>query len=418
MKKWKTGRTEFYESAVSMGFYGRDDAGLTGKKDNVRKFWEDVFIKLVCRPFIENRVPANKKLRILDLGSGSGEGFELLTHIPPSNPQGNTNKDFILRASEIDKYVGLDISPSMIGQGRANYRDMGNVSFEYANLEEGLPAVVMKEKPFDIYFSSYGSLSHLNEDSLSHLMQMIFRHAAKGSLLIFDVHGKFSPSWPKYWNEKSIMLPYTMAYLLPGDKRNEEKIEWFNISYWSPEGLREVISRTAGNAGVNANILYMLDRSIFTGRHIDTGLLSRKPLPLRYQVSRLLDHGYRGEVEHLKIDLNHLEEFRDHIPLPAWERLNDYQKKWNKIIYLLEALMNSEDTKVKNFIENTDIELMSDDLKFITWLYRNADRFPVVDFWASIIGPQIAVILRNIEMSYSEGLGCGHGLICAIEVVK
>ena len=49
MIKWKPNRTEFYESAVSMGFYGREDSGLTGKKDNVRKFWEDVFIKLTGR---------------------------------------------------------------------------------------------------------------------------------------------------------------------------------------------------------------------------------------------------------------------------------------------------------------------------------------------------------------------------------
>jgi hypothetical protein len=132
----------------------------------------------------------------------------------------------------------------------------------------------------------------------------------------------------------------------------------------------------------------------------------------------LLDHGYRGEVEHLRIDLTHLENYKKNLDKKVWARLVDYQRKWNKLIFLLEALMHSEDAKVKNFLENTDIELMSDDLKFITWLYRNNDRFPVVDFWASIIGPQIAVILRNMEMSYSEGVGCGHGLLCALEVIK
>jgi len=80
--------------------------------------------------------------------------------------------------------------------------------------------------------------------------------------------------------------------------------------------------------------------------------------------------------------------------------------------------MHNEDVKVKEFIENTNIELMSDDLKFITWLFRNADRFPVVDYWASIIGPQVAVVLRNLEMSYTEGVGCGHGLVCAVEILK
>jgi hypothetical protein len=134
-------------------------------------------------------------------------------------------------------------------------------------------------------------------------------------------------------------------------------------------------------------------------------------------VNRLLDHGYRGEVEQLKINLSHLEEYKQVNP-KAWERLCDYQRKWNRVIYLLEALMHHEDAKVKDFIENTNIELMSDDLKFITWLYRNADRFPAVDYWASIIGPQVAVVLRNLEMSYTEGVGCGHGLVCAVEIIK
>ena len=303
MNKWKPNRTEFYESAVSMGFYGREDSGLTGKKDNVRKFWEDVFMKLVTRPFIENRPHDEKKLRILDLGSGSGEGFELLTHIPPSNPSKGVTKDFVLKNSDIELYRGVDISPSMINQGRANYSDYGNVSFEYGNLEEGLPREVTKDKPYDIYFSTYGSLSHLHPDSMERLMEQIFKHSNNGSVVLFDTHGKFSPAWPKYWAEEKILLPYTMAYLVPGEKRQEENIDWFNLCYWDPEELKKLLNKAAKNAGVNINILYMLDRSIFVSRHMDTGLLSTKPMQLRYQVSRLLDHGYRGEVEHLKVDL-------------------------------------------------------------------------------------------------------------------
>lgn len=417
MEKWKPNRTEFYETAVSMGFYGRENSGLTGMKDNVRKFWEDIYIKIVTRPFIENRPADAKKLRILDLGCGSGEGFDLLTHIPPSNPAESAKRDFVLKPADIDLYKGIDISPAMISQGRANYRGLGNVNFEYGNLEEGLPPSVLRDNPYHIYFSTYGSLSHLPPAALGQLFEQVFRHAENGSVLIFDTHGKYSPAWPKYWAEKRTLLPYTMAYLMPGDKRKEENVEWFNLCYWDVDELKLLITKAAARAGSAANILYTLDRSVFVGRHMDTGLLSTGAMPLRYQVSRLLDHGYRGEVEHLRIDLGHLERFKDINP-KAWERLCDYQKKWNKIIYMLEALMNHEDTKVKRFIETTNIDLMSEDLKFLTWLYRNADRFPVVDFWASIIGPQIAVILRNIEMSYSEGVGCGHGLIYAVEVIK
>ena len=65
-------RTEFYESAVKYGFYGVDKSGLFGKKDNVRKYWEDVAIKVSIRPAIERILEHKNKVRIVDLGCGSG----------------------------------------------------------------------------------------------------------------------------------------------------------------------------------------------------------------------------------------------------------------------------------------------------------------------------------------------------------
>jgi hypothetical protein len=32
------------------------------------------------------------------------------------------------------------------------------------------------------------------------------------------------------------------------------------------------------------------------------------------------------------------------------------------------------------------------------------------------MGPQVACVLRNIEMSFLPGLGCGHGLFCIAEI--
>ena len=207
-----------------------------------------------------------------------------------------------------------------------------------------------------------------------------------------------------------------MAYYVP-QQMEGKKIEWFNVCFWSIEELKKSLKNAAKNAGVTIGKSYFLDRSIFVGRHMDTGLLSTKPMPLRYQVNRLLDQGFRADISQLKLDFSHLDEYKDVNP-KVWERISDYQRQWNRLVYLLEALNVQDDIKVKSFIENTDIELMSDELKFITWLFRNADRFPVVDFWASIIGPQVGVILRNIEMSYAEGVGCGHGLVFSVEIQK
>jgi hypothetical protein len=133
-----------------------------------------------------------------------------------------------------------------------------------------------------------------------------------------------------------------MAYLLPKDMRAQEKIEWFNLCFWDPENLKNTLKEAARTAGCEVNIGVMLDRSIFVGRHIDTGLLSTKAVPIRHQVNRLLDHGYRGEVEHLKIDISHLGTSMKANPIAAKATVI---RGWNRVIYLLEVLEN--DIKVR-----------------------------------------------------------------------
>jgi hypothetical protein len=54
----------------------------------------------------------------------------------------------------------------------------------------------------------------------------------------------------------------------------------------------------------------------------------------------------------------------------------------------------------------------------LAWLERNASRFPAVDFWASIMGPQIACVLRNLEINLPDGVGCDHGLVCLVEIIS
>jgi hypothetical protein len=417
MKNLNPKRAEFYEAAISIGYYGREESGLSGRKDYVRKFWEDIVIKMVCRPYIENVYKESKQFRILDLGSAGGDGFELLTHVPPPTSRGGVGSEFLLKPEEVEQYTGIDINKKDLKLGKRKYPGKKNIKFEYGNLENGLPETVLHADPYDVYLSTYGSLSFLEPDQLENLLVQIFNHSHSGSILIFDVHGKFCPAWPKYWAEKSTMLPYSFSYLNSNGKKNHNSQGWIDLAFWSVQDLQDRLLNSAQKAGVKLENITFTDRSIFVGRLMDSGILSNKPMPYRYQVNCLLDHDERGDVRHLKIDLDHLEEFKQ-VNLAVWDRLTDYQRQWNRIIILLEALMHRDDVRVKNFLENTDIELMSDELKFLTWLFRNADRFPVVDFWASVIDPQIAIILRNIEMSYSDAVGCGHSLICAMEIVK
>jgi SAM-dependent methyltransferase len=407
-------KTEFFETAVSLGFYGIDRAGMFGKKDHVRKYWEDIFTKLMIRRLIADLLERKNGLRIIDLGCGSGEGFELLTHIPMGLQVEGHEKGFLLTPERIETYVGLDISESMVAQGSKNYSHRSNVRFRQHDLSNGFP--LSSEPPFDIYFSSYSSLSHLTKPQLAKMVEQVCSCIDDRAIMIFDMFGRLSPEWPIYWNRTNEeMLEYNMAYLFPPEKRNHEKVEAYQVCFWTADELAGLIRSAAAKKGRKVK-LSIKDRSIFVGRHMDTGIFNGFPQSLRYQVNRLFDHDRRGQIDGLKIDISFLDSYKDIQP-KAYARIAEYSRQWNTVITTLEALMKMDDATVAELITPAPPEL-GDELKMIAWLFRNATRFPSVDFWASVMGPQIACVLRNLEFNLPEGIGCGHGLMCVAEISK
>lgn len=405
-------RTEFYEVAVRAGFYGLDRASLLGKKDNVRKFWEDMSIKLLLRPLLEGMLEQRPRLRVIDLGCGAGEGFELLTHVPVRAHRDQAHRDFVLDGDAVD-YTGVDLSPAMVAQGQHNYADRGNIHFAEADLSRGLP--LAEQPPFDIYFSSYGSFSHLSHEALARLLVEIAQHANDGALVVVDLLGRFSPEWPVYWARSAReMLPYNMAYLLTAVDRAAGSYETFRNAFWSGGELRDLVRTVAAGAGRSVDVAVSSDRSMLVGRHIETGLFGAPAMPLRYEVNRLIDHGYRGRVDALRVELEPLRPYADTAP-HAWARLSAYAENWNAVIELLKALMNGQDAQVRALIERTPAPLV-DDMKMLAWLCRNGERFPVADYWSSVVGPQVAMVLRSIELDQPDAIGCGHGLFAVLKV--
>jgi SAM-dependent methyltransferase len=406
-------KTEFYEIAVEHGFYGLEKSGLFGKKDNVRKYWEDISIKLSVRPAVEALLSHKNQIRVVDLGCGSGEGYELLTHIPPSNPVQSVSEEFLLSEKQIACYQGIDISPAMVDQGKRNYAERPNIHFFEADLSKGFP--LMDDLPYDIYFSSYCSLSHLTCEELRKLTETVCRHITDTGYLVFDLHGRYSPEWPRHWDaDCRKKLPYTMAYLFPPEKQDPEKIDWFNVAYWSPDELQEVITTASVSSGRNVEIMAMRDRSIFVGRHMETRLFKDERHTLRYQVNRLFDRDYRGDTDELSVDLSYLGAKKSSHPR-IMERLDAYARSWEIVIATVRALKTGDNEEVKRLIESSE-ESLVEDLKMLAWIYRNAERFPVTDFWASVMGPQVACVLRNLELSLSPALGCGHSLFCLVKI--
>lgn len=405
--------TEFYETAVHLGFYGADVGGLAGKKDNVRKYWEDIAIKLAVRPFVERLLQRRRPLRVVDLGSGSGEGVELLTHVPVSEAFRSVDRPFVLNRDDIETYFGLDISPAMVEQGRANYAGRPNIHFIEADLSKGFPLPAHDE--YDLYFSSYASLSHITPEQLADLVREIAGHCGELAYLVLDLMGRFSPEWPGYWKHESpLMLPYSMSYLLNPSCPGPPEVESYDVCYWSARDVKELVRSLTGTHGKAVRIVELRDRSILLGRHMDTGHLNGHPRSTRQQVNRLFHRDYRGNMTELLVELSFLEPFKDVQP-EVWSRIEAYREEWNTVVRFVETLTQADEAVAREMIEAAPAGLASE-LKMLAWLYRNSARFPVVDFWASIMGPQIACVLRNLELNLPEGLGCGHGLLCVLEL--
>lgn len=407
-----------YSETVARGLYDRHRGGLFGKHDNVRAHWEDELTRSVLRPFLRARLEACKAerrgLRVLDLGCGAGQGYELITQIRRSDSSLDESPRHLLEAGDFELYLGIDLSPSMVSQGRANYRHVGHVGFAEVDLREGLGAAA-RERPFDVYFSSYGALSHLTARDLEARLCEIARHAGPGALVVLDLVGRFSLEWPGYWTartEEEKVRPYSMSYLFPREERDRGRIESFPLRFWSGKEVHRMCAQVSAESGVQVRVEELLDRSIFVGRHVDTREYGTRLPPLRRLVNRLYEQNIRTNLRQLLV---HYE------PIAEAGRLNDMFTRlsacWNTVVEFASTRLCGERIDLvempgwQHFPPALQMALFTVDriIDSVAWM-------DVGDVRANIIEPQLAYVLRRMQYRLQEGLGCGHGLVALLSV--
>lgn len=160
-----------HRSGRERGDYNLYKGNLYGKYDNVRTCWEDQLTRFALRPFLakitEEKRKKGEKVRVLDLGCGSGQGYELITLIDDKRDLDlGLQHDRVLPENEIEIYLGLDYSQAMVEKGTELFANKPHMKFKQVDLSKGLSAI-KDEKPFDLYFSSYGSLSHLSKKNFT-----------------------------------------------------------------------------------------------------------------------------------------------------------------------------------------------------------------------------------------------------------
>jgi SAM-dependent methyltransferase len=408
-----------YAKAVAVGAYDRHSPGLFGKHDNVRRYWEDRYTRNVLSqflsPLVVNRRESGTGVRVMDLGCGAGEGLNILTTLPQTPRTLDDKVERMLDYPDIRSYKGVDISPAMIEKAKALHVHHSQAEFVVADLNNGLP-VTANEPAYDIYFSSYGSLSHLDDRSLAKLVGEICDRMGEKAIFVADVLGLYSYEWPCYWEDipeqGSSRKIYSMSYIYPPDVRHTMEVDRFLMSYWAGEKFDRFMMMVAESKGVRVSRRRLCDRSILVGRHMNTREFNPEAPPLRAAVNSLYEINRRTDLSQLIFEYN---------PHPATPHLNRFygtlQDAWNAVVFAcIDALCqwrNPQQLLAEPPAGHSP--LVQDAIRTIRSTVRTASTARVDDPRANLVEPQLAYLLRDLEWNLQQGLGAAHSLLAMYE---
>lgn len=409
-----------YSEAVSTRQYAKR-TGLTGKYDNVRRFWEDEVTKIFIRNYLKETVDRNarvlERLRILDLGCGAGDGYDLLTGITVRDVGIYEYAVSLIDPEILGLYMGIDINDDLLAQAREIYSNEKAV-FEHGDFGSGLK---LDEEPFDVYFTSFGTLSHFNHEQTARLLADVARHARQGGLVICDWIGRYSYEWQDLWSGGSdgdAYIDYRISYIYPPEERDRVDIQSFKLRMLYRDEVTRIIEEAKEQSGIDIRLKQIFDRSIFVGRHMDTAEYNRHCPPIREAVNSLLEPNIRTDLSTLIVD---------YIPKQGFSKLNKFFEGfsicWNTLVKQTMEFLSEyreETTEEKDFMEDLYTFYPGPLKKAVTIMKRviNATGNLPGDSRANIIEPQLAYALRRLEMDMQPGWGVGHGLVSILEINK
>jgi len=416
-----------YSEAATSGLYAKQ-SGLVGKYDNVRRLWEDEITRFLLRPYVERLIEYKQSLmqrvRILDLGCGSADGYELLTGIRHRDADLQEFEIALLTPGVLGFYKGIELNEDLIRQAQAIYGDNSKLAFEQADFTQGLP-VSDDERPYDLYFTSYGTCSHHNDDeTLICMLAEIAKRTEGYSLIACDWLGRYSYEWQTLWTNnlaENRNMDYVVSYIYEKEEREQlrEQLDHLLLRLVSRQEAEGIVAEASERAGVEIKPLEYFDRSVFTGRHMDTAEYNPHAQPIRQAVNSLHEVNIRTDLSSLLID---------YVPKPGFEFLDDYfehlQMCWNTLVLYVDELMQLYDIDTRGYTSPPapipgsyppPLQEMMERMRLVVegtgWLSYGLPR-------ENIIEPQLGYALRYLAMKLQRGLGCAHGLVGVLEVDK
>ena len=402
-----------YDEALKSGQYQKP-SGLLGKYDNVRRLWEDGELRLYLRPYlgklVARRRECNQGLRILDLGCGSGDGFELITGINNSKSLLAEHNSRVIGSNVPEFYKGIDLNEGLLGQAREVYGDRQNMAFVQSDFND---FDLSAEEPYDLYLANYGALSHNTDEQTIALLSSIARHGRDGAIVIIDWLGRFSYEWQTLWTkdfEPNQWMNYIISYIYARSEAKQHELTSFPLRMMGRSEASNIYHQARRKARGTLTLRKLADRSSFVGRHMDTAQYNPHCQPLRRLVNSLFEPNISTNLSELLIC---------YIPREGFDKINAYHYKlanfWNHIVIYTKAL--AERGTLPEALPSMPV-VVRRALVAMRRIVKVAAAIRIGNTRANLMEPQLGYCLRELEMGLQKGLGCGHGLVAIFEIVR
>lgn len=246
---------------------------------------------------------------VLDVGSGTADGFALLTRPEPGAAP--------IVAEDRLRYVGLDVDPEMVATARDTVGSP-SASFLLGDVRDALP-----DGAFDLYLSCGVPYSHLTRDELvAALGSVLTAVAARGrrAAVVVDVLGRYSVEWQPRWDTER--WDYAMSFFAGGGEAISEP-----MTFYGRAELDATVDAALAGSGARLVSRTAVDRSVLVGRHTATGTFHPSVPRFRTLVNDLVRDPSRVDPDDL-----HFVPATEGAPVEVLDWLRGFADRWNGVL--------------------------------------------------------------------------------------
>ncbi len=415
-----------YSQAVLSGGYELSN-GVGGKYDNVRLYWEEEITKRALFPYLQalkrRKAEQGEGIEILDIGCGSGDGFFFLMNFRDPDASLGSAENLLFSGTDISRYCGIDLNDDLLAQAQERFSGREQTEFFQADVSKGIPG---DRGPFDLYFTSFGTFSHLSAEETRKLLKSICEKSKAGALVVVDWLGAYSYEWQDLWRDAggtNNWMDYRISYIYSQEERSRLDIPSFPLRLVTGDEAKGYDGMPCGSPSTAAGgrkrlrLRNIFDRSLCSGRHIATGEYNGNPQQIRKGLNELY-------VNCLRTDLSKI--YFDYRPRKGHDEQNEFftefAESWNTLIsFTEEACARIEGGKktavMPDAYTQTGLpELTEKLIASLSVFFEQAAGLEHEDVRANIIEPRLAFVLRELEYGFQRAGGYGHGLCAVFEV--